>query len=163
MNDRLRSAVYAAEDQWSEALNRGGKVDFHGSTIEIPVQRRFGELGAIQAYLDAVVQLPEVVHAFGVLNPVTVRARKGQMKAHYEPEDQVIAIPLDATWAARESVVLHELTHHIVMRGDRIGEPPHGARFTSSMCVLVECVLGPEAALMLRASYSALDLPTVMP
>ncbi|MFM8155864.1 MAG: TIGR04338 family metallohydrolase [Actinomycetes bacterium] len=163
MTDRLRSAVYAAEDQWSEALNRGGRVDFHGSIIEVPVQRRFGELGAIQAYLDAVVQLPEVVQAFGSIGAVTVRARKGQTKAHYEPEDQVIAIPLDATWAARESVVLHELTHHIVMSTCASDGPAHGARFTSSMCMLVECVLGPEAALMLRASYSALDLPTVMP
>lgn len=163
MTDRLRSAVYAAEDQWSEALNRGGRVDFHGSIIEVPVQRRFGELGAIQAYLDAVVQLPDVVQAFGSIGAVTVRARKGQMKAHYEPEHQVIAIPLDATWAARESVVLHELTHHIVMNTGAADEPAHGARFTSSMCMLVEGVLGPEAALMLRASYSALDLPTVMP
>ncbi|MGI9137304.1 MAG: TIGR04338 family metallohydrolase [Candidatus Nanopelagicales bacterium] len=163
MTDRLRSAVYAAEDQWSESLNRGGKVDFHGSIIEMPVQRRFGDLPAMQSYLDWVMQLPCVMQAFGAISPVTVRARKGQMKAHYESEHQVIAIPLDTAWAGRESVVLHEFAHHVAMSGAVGNEPAHGARFTSTMCVLVECVLGPEAALMLRASYSALDLPTVMP
>ena len=163
MTDRLRSAVYAAEDQWSQALNRGGKVDFHGSVIELPVQRRFGELEAMRAYLDHVTQLPCVIETFGQFPPVTVRARKGQSQAHYESQTQVIAIPLDSTWAARESVVLHELAHHIAMSAAGIERPAHGAEFTSTMCSLVECVLGPEAALLLRASYSALDLPTVMP
>lgn len=163
MTDRLRSTVYAAEDQWSEALNRGGKVDFHGSIIEVPVQRRFGELEAIATYVDWVVSHPRVIEAFGVVAPVSVRARKGQMKAHYEAESQVIAIPLDTAWAARESVVLHELTHHIVMSNHGTDDPAHGPRFTSSMCTLVECTLGPEAALLLRATYSSLDLATVMP
>ncbi len=155
--------MYAAEDQWSEALNRGGKVDFHGSIIEVPVQRRFGELEAIATYVDWVVSHPRVIEAFGVVAPVSVRARKGQLKAHYEAESQVIAIPLDTAWAARESVVLHELTHHIVMSNHGTDDPAHGPRFTASMCMLVECTLGPEAALLLRATYSSLDLATVMP
>jgi putative metallohydrolase (TIGR04338 family) len=163
VTDRLRSAVYSAEDQWSEALNRGGKVDFHGSSIEVPVQRRFGELSAITTYVEWVTELPCVVERFGPIEPVAVRARKGQAKAHYEPAEQVIAIPLDTNWAARESVVLHELAHHIVMSRDGAEGPAHGAAFTVTMCALVECVLGPEAALMLRTSYSGLDLPTVMP
>lgn len=163
MTDRLRSAVYSAEDQWSEAMNRGGKVDFHGSSIEVPVQRRFGDLDAIETYLHWVTQLPCVLETFGQIAPVAVRARKGQAKAHYEPAERVIAIPLDTAWAARESVVLHELAHHIVMSRDSTNEPAHGAAFTVTMCSLVECVLGPEAALMLRTSYAGLDLPTVMP
>lgn len=163
MTDRLRSAVYAAEDQWSEALNRGGKLDFHGSIIEVPVQRRFGQLEAIQAYVDWVLQLPCVNDVFGTMPPVTVRTRKGQTKAHYEADALVIAIPLDTAWAAREAVVLHEIAHHLVMSGRFAELPAHGPAFTSAMCALVECVLGPEAALMLRASYSALDLRTVMP
>ena len=163
MTDRLRSTVYAAEDQWSEALNRGGKVDFHGSIIEVPVQRRFGELEAIATYVDWVVSHPRVIEAFGVVAPVSVRARKGQLKAHYEADSRVIAIPIDTAWAARESVVLHELTHHIVMSSHGTDDPAHGPRFTSSMCTLVECTLGPEAALLLRATYSSLDLATVMP
>jgi len=144
-------------------MNRGGKVDFHGSSIEVPVQRRFGSLDAIESYVHWVSQLPCVVERFGVLAPVAVRARKGQAQAHYESSGAVIAIPLDSTWAARESVVLHELAHHIVMTRDGADVPPHGAAFTATMCALVECVLGPESALMLRTSYAGLDLPTVMP
>lgn len=103
-----------------------------------------------------------------MIGTVTVRVRKGQTKAHYEPEHQIIAIPMDSAWAARESVVLHELAHHILMSGNAASaaamiQAPHGAQFTSTMCVLAECVLGHEAALMLRTSYSALGLPTVMP
>ena len=144
-------------------MNRGGKVDFHGSIIEVPVQRRFGDLEAIATYVDWVVSHPRVIEAFGVVAPVSVRARKGQLKAHYEAESQVIAIPIDTAWAARESVVLHELTHHIVMSSHGTDDPAHGPRFTSSMCTLVECTLGPEAALLLRATYSSLDLATVLP
>jgi putative metallohydrolase (TIGR04338 family) len=113
--------------------------------------------------VDWVVSHPRVIEAFGVVAPVSVRARKGQLKAHYEAESQVIAIPLDTAWAARESVVLHELTHHIVMSSRGTDDPAHGPRFTASMCTLVECTLGPEAALLLRATYSSLDLATVMP
>lgn len=143
-------------------MNRGGTVDFHGSVIEVPVQRRFGDLSAIEAYLSWVLQLPAVVTQFGELAPVGVRARKGQAKAHYEPAEAVIAIPLDTTWAARESVVLHELAHHIVMSRPGSEIDAHGPEFTSTMCALVECVLGPESALILRTSYAELGLATVM-
>lgn len=163
MTDRLRSAVYSAEDQWSEAMNRGGKVDFHGSSIEVPVQRRFGDRDAIETYLQWVIQLPCLLETFGQIAPVAVRVRKGQTKAHYEPTERVIAIPFNSSWAARESVVLHELAHHIVMTRDGTQGPAHGAAFTGTMCAIVDCVLGPEAALMLRTSYASLDLPTVMP
>ncbi len=144
-------------------MNRGGKVDFHGSVIEVPVQRRFGDLGAIETYLSWVTSLPCVVECFGRVAPVGVRARKGQAKAHYEPVEGVIAIPLDTRWAARESVVLHELAHHIVMSRDGNDGPAHGAAFTVAMCALVECALGPESALLLRTSYAGLGLATVMP
>ena len=163
MIDHLRSAVYSAEDQWSSLMNRGGTVDFHGSSIEVPVQRRFGELGAIETYLAWVVQLPGVTAEFGELRPVTVRERRGQAKAHYEPAEAVIAIPIDTSWAARESVVLHELAHHVVMCTLGTDGMAHGAEFTSTMCTLVECVLGPESALILRTSYAELGLDTVMP
>lgn len=144
-------------------MDRGGTVDFHGSVIEVPVQRRFGDLSAIETYLAWVVRLPAVVAELGELSPVGVRARKGQTKAHYEPAEAVIAIPIDTTWAARESVVLHELAHHVLMSRPGNDAEAHGAEFTSTMCVLVECVLGPESALILRTSYAGLGLTTVMP
>jgi putative metallohydrolase (TIGR04338 family) len=129
--------------------------------LELPVQRRFGGLEAIETYLEWVQGLASVVGEFGHLSPVTVRARRGQTKAHYEPQTQVIAIPLDTAWAARESVVLHELAHHITMSRGLGHDEPHGPAFTITMCTLVECVQGPESALLLRTSYAALGLTTV--
>jgi putative metallohydrolase (TIGR04338 family) len=55
-----RSAVYSAEDQWSAVLDRGGVVDFFGSRIDVPQQRRFGDLASVRRYVDAVLALPSV-------------------------------------------------------------------------------------------------------
>ena len=54
-------------------------------------------------------------------------------------------------WALRDSVVLHELAHHA---GERSGRAAgHRPPFPALVLLLVEAVLGPEAALALRVSY----------
>ena len=143
MTDRDRAAVYAAEDQWSAALDRGGPIDFFGSHLVLPVQLRFGDLAAMQAYVDA----RSAAHPH--LGSVRVRPRRGQAKAHYS--DGVIAIPMESGWACRESVLLHEFAHHVV----RDAHPPHGARFRQAMLDLVLEVQGAESALVLRTSYES--------
>lgn len=138
--DVHRSAVYRAEDQWSTLLDRGGRLDFFGAVLDIPMQLRFGDLTSMQSYVDALVP-----------DPPRVRIRKGQTRAHYEPEDCVIAIPMESTWAARESVLLHELAHHLAhIHNNHV---QHGALFTGHMLQLVEAQLGEPAALVLRAGY----------
>lgn len=140
IRDAQRSAVYRAEDQWSALLDRGGRLDFFGTTLDIPLQLRFGDVAAMQAYVDALE--PDAPR---------VRARAGQTRAHYEPENRVIAIPMDTAWAARESVLLHELAHH---RAHVIeAHLAHGAAFTRHMLDLVEVRLGSAAALVLRTGY----------
>ncbi len=143
MTDRDRAAVYAAEDQWSAALDRGGPMDFFGSHLLLPVQRRFGDLTAMQTYIDA--RCAEHPTA----GPVAVRTRQGQTQAHYA--DGVIAIPVETTWACRESVLLHEFAHHL----NRDADAHHGARYRAVMHALVESVLGVEAAFLLRTCYDA--------
>lgn len=155
--DSDRSRVYAVEDAWSSVLDRGGAVDFFGSHLHLPVQRRFGDLVAMQAYVDHLMSL-----SGRHLPGVKVRSRQGQRRAHYEASADgagVIAIPLEARWACRESVLLHELAHHAVTcdPGDRSGAW-HGQRFREAMCRLVEVALGPEAALLLRAGYQGAGL-----
>lgn len=152
-------AVYAAEDQWSAVLDRGGTVDFFGSRIDVPMQRRFADEVSIQRYVDGVLGLPAVGAAFPQVGPVTVRERAGQTRAHYEPAAATIAIPLRTLWAGREAVVLHELAHHCACSA---GEPPertdarwHGPHFREAMLLLVTEVLGDGAALLLRAGYDA--------
>lgn len=138
--DVHRSAVYSAEDQWSALMDRGGRIDFFGTTLDIPMQLRFGDVAAMQAYVDSLHE-----------DAPRVRIRKGQSRAHYEPRELVIAIPMESGWAARESVLLHELAHHRAYQDS--GELTHGSSFTLHMLGLVDQRLGSAAALILRTGY----------
>jgi len=145
------SAVYAAESQWSAILDRGGVVDFFGSTLQVPTQRRFADIASVQRYVDRVLQLPGIrERASGA---VRVRERKGVTSAHYESATATMAIPITAQWSGREAVVLHELGHHL----DRT-EPAHGACFRAAMLHLVSVVQGDESALLLRTAYHEVGL-----
>ena len=155
--DSRRSAAYEVEDRWSTLLDNGGALDFFGSRITMPVQRRFGTVAAMQTYVDWVLALPAVIEHFGALPPVVVRERAGQSKAHYDPATSTIAIPLDARWAARESVLLHEVAHHVMARGTSAW---HGSEYAAVMLELVTCALGPEAALVLRTGYEDAGIRT---
>jgi putative metallohydrolase (TIGR04338 family) len=157
--------VYAAEDQWSALLDRGGRVDFFGSQLDIPPQRRFGDIDSVRRYVEVVMGLPFITDDYPGAGSVTVRERSGQARAHYEPHSLTIAVPMRSRWAARESVVLHEIAHHLACS---LSAPPdrrdwHGTRFRQAMCGLVQAVLGVEAALLLRAGYEESGLRTVAP
>ena len=163
--DAQRSAVYAAEEQWAHALDRGGLVDFHGSRLQLPVQLRFGSLADASAYVNAVTQAQ-------ALPSVRLRVRAGDARAHYERAfgagQAVIAVPA-AAWAMRESVLLHEIAHHVVACAsdeqddvDERSDSPtcdaiaaHGPQFAAALVALVEHQLGAEAALLLRTGYIA--------
>lgn len=151
------SAVYAAEDQWSAVLDRGGLVDFFGSRLDLPQQRRFADVASVQAYVDSVLALPAVRAAYPGAGPVHVRERGGQGRAHYEPDSATIAIPLRTLWAGRESVVLHEVAHHLAcgqgVPVERGGRRWHGPEYRAAMCAVVAAALGEPAALLLRAGY----------
>lgn len=164
--DAARSVVYAVEDAWARVLDRGGPVDFFGSWIHLTAQRKFGDLDAMQAYADHWVA--RVGAGIRPVPDVRVRRRQGARQAHYEAGG-VIAIPVEARWACRESVLLHELAHHAdwAMRSNAHGGDapveapaiePHGAEYRGWMCWLSEQALGPEAALVLRAGYQGAGL-----
>lgn len=145
--DADRAAVYAAEDQWTAAIDRGGPIDFFGSRLQLPVQTRFGSLQAVERYVEHLVTMHPGVP------PVMVRHRKGNARAHYS--GGVIAIPMTAPWACRESVVLHEFAHHLNALSI---EPAHGARFRARLVALVERAQAPESALLLRRCYESKGL-----
>jgi putative metallohydrolase (TIGR04338 family) len=158
--DQHRSAVYAAEEQWARQLARGGTVDFFGSPLQVPTERRFADIGSVQRYVESVLALIGVVTRWPGVPPVRVRERAGTGRAHYS--DGVIALPLKGLvgerWAARESVVLHELTHHLVAHSHP-GAAAHGPEFCGDEVLLVEITLGPEAALLLRAAFDGAGIP----
>ncbi|MEU0497015.1 TIGR04338 family metallohydrolase [Mycobacterium sp. NPDC006124] len=156
------SAVYGAEHQWSAVLDRGGQVDFHGSLIDVPMQRRFADIPSMQRYVDEVLALDSVRENYPNAGPVRVRERRGQSKAHYEPSTQTVAIPLRNIDFGRESTLLHELAHHLsVSQGlpaTSSGTRWHGVEFRRAMTFLVSVVLGEPAALLLRGGYHASGL-----
>ena len=159
--DTARALVYAAENQWSAALDRGGVIDFFGSKLTLPQQKQFETIQAMQSYCDGVMARECVLSRHPCAGSVVVRARAGQRMAHYESVSKTIAIPLSGTagepsWACREAVLLHELTHHLLFSSadpTAAAAAIHGSAFTTSMCWLVCEVLGSEAALVLQGAY----------
>lgn len=151
-------AVYAAEDQWSAVLDRGGVVDFFGSRLDVPLQLRFADVASAQVYVDRVLAHEEVRREYPGAGVIEVRASRSRKRARYLPDVQVIELPGEL-WAGRESVVLHEIAHHLsCSRGiapERASGRWHGAEFRAAMDVLVTQMLGESAALLLRAGYEA--------
>lgn len=152
--------MYAAEEQWARQLARGGTVDFFGSALQVPQERRFADIGSVQRYADSVLSLIGVITRWPCVPAVRVRERAGAGRAHYA--DDVIALPLMGAvgerWAARETVVLHEITHHLVAHSHR-GVAAHGPEFCGDEIALAEIVLGAEAALLLRAAFDGSGIP----
>lgn len=153
--DRQRARIYQAEDLVARMLDRS--VDFPmvqvaGSGITLPIERKFGDIASAQRYVDAVLALQWVRQEWpAAAVPALVRERQGPARAHYERAGRVIALPLHRSptaWALRELVVLHEIAHHL---GDP-AEEPHGPAFAARLLELVDGVIGPEVAFVLRVS-----------
>ena len=155
--DVQRARVYRAEDAWAarlDAARRGaGLATVGGSQVLLPAERRFGTLETAAGYLARVLALPEVVAAVGAVPPPVLRVRQGVRAAHWEPPD-TIALPVPRhgePWALRETVLLHELAHHV---GETTGRSAgHGAPYPALLLLLVRAVLGPEAELALHIAY----------
>lgn len=155
--DGQRARVYRAEDAWAarlDAARRGApRALVAGSSVLLPAERRFGDLAAVQGYAVRVCALPAVQAAVGAVRPPEVRLRRGARAAHWEPPG-VLAVPVPPhgePWALRETVVLHELAHHV---GHLTGTARHhGAPFPALLLLLVAAALGEEAAFALRVEY----------
>jgi len=153
------SAVYGAEQQWSAVLDRGGLVNFHGSSIYVPMQKVFADIPSMQRYVDSVLAMDPIREEYPSAGPVRVRERRGQTEAHYEPRNATMAIPLRDRLFGRESTLLHELAHHVSLSEGLSATPAgtrwHGKEFREAMLFLVSTALGQPAALLLRAGYHA--------
>jgi putative metallohydrolase (TIGR04338 family) len=126
-----------------------------GSSVLLPAELHFGTLEAAQEYAQ---------RALPAYPPVRLRVRKGPRQAHWEPPG-VIALPVPEhgqPWALKESVLLHELAHHVAFHKIQAlhssGATDHGPTYRACMLDLVEQQLGPEAALALRVSYGEAGL-----
>lgn len=152
MSDRGRSAVYAAETVLRGMLDTGANqvpVCIAGSTVTLPIERRFGDIPSVQTYVDRVLGSGWVAARWpDAARPVRVRERQQDAQAHYESWAATIAVHPGSGrpgWAMREVVVLHEIAHHLNPAGDS-----HGRGFIDTMIELVDGVIGPEAGWVLR-------------
>ncbi|MEV6277173.1 TIGR04338 family metallohydrolase [Nocardia sp. NPDC051832] len=157
VRDGQRAKVYDAEQLVRGVFDRADEygsrtVDLYGSQITLPIERRFASVASVQAYADKVLALNWVRAQWDRASvPVRVRSRAGATAAHYEAADAVLAVPLHTggtAWALRELVVLHEIAHHLATGF----EAAHGPEFCCRYLELVDGVIGPEAALLLRAT-----------
>lgn len=127
-------------------------VDFFGSTLTLPTERRFADLDSVQRWTDAVLALEPVRRRWPATPSCRVRERRGASRAHYAAPDE-IAVPIEARWALREVVLCHELAHHLVFHDSATpaGVVAHGQEFVDAFVALVDIVIGAEVALLLRA------------
>jgi len=112
----------------------------------------------VQVYVDQVMARGVVAGAYPRADAVTVRPSRSRTRARYLPDSRVIELPSEL-WAGRESVILHEVAHHLACSQ---GIPPerasgrwHGVEFRAAMNVVVTQMLGEAAALLLRAGYDS--------
>ena len=158
--DAQRSRVYRAEDAWAARLDAArlgaARATVAGSSVLLPAERRLGSLDAAAAYAARVLALPAVVSAVGEVPPPALRVRRGVRAAHWEPPGTVaLPVPVHGEpWALRETVLLHELAHHV---GETTGmSRGHRSPFPALVLLLVEAALGAEAAFALRVDYGEL-------
>jgi len=153
--DAQRSKVYAAEGQVARIVDARLEyptIQMFGSELVVPDDRKFGDLDSVQRYVDSVLQLNWVRARWPSVGAVTVRARQGAGKAHYERDTATIALPpyeRGGQWGLRELVVLHELAHHLTPEA----APHHGPDFVANVLALVAELIGPEAEFLLRTTY----------
>jgi putative metallohydrolase (TIGR04338 family) len=139
----------------SVARNDVATFDFYGSSLLIPLERKFGDLESVQRYVDYVLALDWVKEAWPTraARRITVRSRKSNHRAHYEEWTATLAIrshkPGEPSHGMREFYVLHEIAHHLAPRGTS-----HGPEFAGVMLRLVTEIVGPEVGLLLTDSYT---------
>ncbi len=154
IGDPQKLRIYEAEGVLAALIDRRDEfplAEAFGSRVAVPDDRKFGDVAAVQRYVDAVLALDWVRRRApeAAACPVLVRARRGAARAEYDVARQTIAVPthrVGGRWAMRELVVLHELAHHLA------GGTAHGPAFAATMLELVEGLIGAEAGFLLRAS-----------
>lgn len=156
--DHQRARVYRAEDDWAarlDAARQGARLaTVAGSAVLLPAERRLGSLQTAAQYAARLLRAPAVTAAVGACAPPALRLRRGSQRAHWEPPG-TIALPIPRhgePWALRETVLLHELAHHVgALSAVRVHQ--HRAPFPAVMLLLCATALGAEAALALAVSY----------
>ena len=151
--DRSRSAVYLAEDDVARALDSPlRRFQLDGELLSLPTPLHFGTVAAMQDYTDSVLSDPAIRAAYPGVASVRVVPTRGFRRASYQ--DGVIRIPAKdrrGQWAMRDTVLLHEVAHHLAPGG------AHGPIFRTALVALYGARLGRGPALLLQRGFAHLE------
>ena len=148
--DRNASKVYQVEFALRDILDVCSEGDktyrgIAGMQLTMPVEYKFGELDHIQRYANAVIRDYNSRHDTRHKKVRVVEGRKSlHKKAYYTHGMGRITLPQrdSGSWAWRQTVVLHEIAHHLApCQG-------HGVEFAEVMLDLLENYVGLQAGLV---------------
>ena len=125
-------------------------VDVAGSRITLPVERQFASIDSVQRYVDRCWPCLGGLD-MGPGGGAGGRERSGRARRTTNGSVRSWRCPshrAGPAWALRELVILHELAHHLAPDI----ESAHGGPFVDRMLTLVDGIVGPEAALLLRVT-----------
>jgi putative metallohydrolase (TIGR04338 family) len=151
--DRSRAAVYLAEDHVAAGMDSPTRaVVIDGALHSLPPPLVFGEIDAMQRYADAVLAHPATLELAPDPGRVQVVTARGFRRATYRAG--VISIPAAnrrGQWAMRDTVLLHELAHHLA---DGHG---HGPAFRAILVRLYRTHVSTGAAMLLARGFQHID------
>jgi putative metallohydrolase (TIGR04338 family) len=129
----MSGKVYDAEWRVCNILDTPDiPFQMHGTTVTIPVERKFGSVETVQAYVD------HVCKEEGRSAPKVVVSHRMTRRAVYFLGEITLPNFDKARWAWREAVVLHETAHHLS------SESGHGKEFREIFARLLDKYIGPE-------------------
>lgn len=158
--DKVSQTLYKAEFAVREVLDQVAAsedpftITVAGSSLVIPLERKFGRVEDVQTYVDL------CCHVLGHRAVPRVRKSHGNSKhAHGGGWLNEIDLPTAEThaagkgkhtnWALREIVVLHELAHCITRAGG------HGPEFAGTFLKLIKEFMGTETWLLAVSTFDA--------
>lgn len=158
--DIQRLKVYQAEQFVAKILEQAKKTNTYtlkvaGKNLILPREKYFTTLGQITDYVNyQVLNDPQVVYRYGLRDYLKIRKRKGNMAAHFEIKngEPCLAFPINeltTSWAQRELVILHEVTHYLLMEQTS----NHDSWFVKTFGELVQIMLGDEVYFLFKYAF----------
>ncbi len=144
MSDPDRGAVYRAEWTLRDLLVLP-QVVLAGTTLVMPVERRFANLEDVQTYVNKVLALNWVQAEYSCAK-CPLKVVRGRVINQATCGGGMMRInPDHDRFAMREVVVLHEIAHHLAPGGDA-----HGLKFRAAFVHLLTEIIGPEAGFAMK-------------
>lgn len=158
--DKVSQTLYKAEHAICMVLDQVAAseepvpVTVAGSSLVIPLERKFGRVEDVQAYVDLCCrvlrhrEVPRVRKAHGNSKHAWGGGWRNEIQLP-AAEDHAAGKGKHTNWALREVVVLHELAHCLTHTSG------HGAEFAGTFLKLIREFMGTETWLLALSTFDA--------